>query len=109
MSALYRVGSGYYDSYQTAEQAENLLGPQCKACEHQRDGHAHVKEAPCHCGCTVDSYVLDALTDYMEKYPSSRLVPRPNCGCPGHTWPGVSHVAPCCDVPHVDFYDGKTL
>lgn len=24
------------------------------------------------------------------------------CSCMGHTWPGVRHIAPCCDQPHVD-------
>jgi hypothetical protein len=32
---------------------------------------------------------------------TDRAAPR-HCGCEGHWMPGVSHVAPCCDVPHCD-------
>lgn len=24
------------------------------------------------------------------------------CSCSGHQWPGVRHIAPCCDEPHID-------
>ena len=29
------------------------------------------------------------------------LVDAPECNCVGHRMPGVHHIVPCCDKPHI--------
>ena len=99
MSRLYHIGD--YDRLATNIQASDMLEPECQACGHYRNVNAHVIEDPCPCGCVTDSYVLEALSQYVE-HRQRPLVPQANCGCMGHSMPGVRHIAACCDVPHVD-------
>lgn len=37
-----------------------------------------------------------------EDFTEGECLPTPDhCGCIGHTFPGVSHMVACCDVPHI--------
>lgn len=30
---------------------------------------------------------------------SAELLPKDNCGCSCHSFPGIRHIVPCCDAP----------
>ena len=87
----------YYDVFETLREITQLSGKGCEPCGHDRTANAHVLEDPCDCGCVVDTYILEAVAKARP------LAAQPNCGCMCHSFPGVRHVAPCCDAPPVDF------
>lgn len=48
----------------------------------------------------VRDIARDALLDAR---PASLIsTERSGCSCPGHAFPGVSHIVACCDQPHID-------
>jgi hypothetical protein len=40
------------------------------------------------------------MSEFNGPGPCTAMV---RCSCSGHRFPGVSHLVPCCDQPHVDF------